>query len=124
MNIIKNMKVGRAITLSVIVPALVALFFASQLIMKEYKLNKSIANLHVLAELSVKVSDLVHEQQKERGATAVFVGSNGQKFSYELAVQRKLTNKKISDLKAFTSHFDSAEYGNIFEGKYNDLFTT
>ena len=58
------------------------------------KLNKGI-------ELSVKLSSLVHETQKERGFTAGFIGSNGTKFKDNLASQQETTNIKIDGLKLF-----------------------
>ncbi len=124
MNFIKNMKVSRAIFLAVTVPTLVALFFASLSVMEEYHLNKSMAELESLTELSVKMSNLVHEQQKERGATAVYLGSNGAKFASELSAQRKSTDKKRDDLMNFVSGFDYDGHGEVFESKYKDVFAT
>ena len=45
-------------------------------------------------KLAVAFSNLVHETQKERGATAGFIGSKGKKFTKRLPKQRLLTNKK------------------------------
>ena len=41
---------------------------------------------------AAEMSSLVHEQQKERGATSVFLSSGGTKFVDELAAQRKTTD--------------------------------
>ncbi|MEI6895018.1 MAG: methyl-accepting chemotaxis protein [Colwellia sp.] len=51
-----------------------------------------------LTKLSVVYSDLVHELQKERGATAGFIGSNGSKFSVQLISQRKNTDEKSQEM--------------------------
>ncbi len=53
------------------------------------------------ARLSVKLSDLLHEFQKERGASAGFLSSKGAKFATTLSRQRKLTDEKISLLKSY-----------------------
>ncbi len=124
MNFIKNMKVSRAILLAVTVPTLVALFFAAQLVMDEYHFNKSLAELHSTTELSIKMSALVHEQQRERGITAVYLGSNGKKFSSELSSQREQTDKKRDDLMSFVSDFDYKARGHQFESKYKDMLST
>ena len=50
-------------------------------------------------KVAVAISNLVHETQKERGATAGYVGSKGKKFSKRLQNQRVITNKKIKKLK-------------------------
>jgi len=49
-----------------------------------------------LSKLSVVYSELVHELQKERGATAGYLGSKGAKFSEILKNQRKDTDNKIN----------------------------
>ncbi|MDH4248234.1 MAG: methyl-accepting chemotaxis protein [Deltaproteobacteria bacterium] len=48
-----------------------------------------------LVRLSVAASNLVHELQKERGATAVFISSKGTDYARELAEQQKVTDAKI-----------------------------
>ena len=50
-------------------------------------------------KLAVSISNLVHETQKERGATAGYIGSKGKKFTKRLPAQRLLTDKKLKILK-------------------------
>jgi len=50
-------------------------------------------------KLAVAISDFVHESQKERGATAGYVGSKGEKFAQILQKQRLVTDKKLKSLK-------------------------
>lgn len=45
--------------------------------------------------VAVGISEFVHESQKERGLTAVFVGSKGEKFRSELLAQRRATDAKL-----------------------------
>ncbi|MEA2110515.1 MAG: nitrate- and nitrite sensing domain-containing protein [Campylobacterota bacterium] len=54
-----------------------------------------------VTELSVKMSAVLHELQKERGASAGFIGSKGNKFRDILPKQQGDTDAKIRDLKAF-----------------------
>ena len=68
-------------------------FIIDQLRIKNTSLQKQI-------ELLVSATNLVHELQKERGATAGFIGSKGSKFSTILKKQRETTNKKIAILKS------------------------
>jgi methyl-accepting chemotaxis protein len=42
--------------------------------------NKRLEKLKVLSIISAKISLLLHETQKERGASAGFIGSHGKKF--------------------------------------------
>ena len=56
--------------------------------------------------LSQKLSLLIHETQKERGASAGFLGSKGKKFIKILPKQRVLTNSKNSELEAYIATLD------------------
>ena len=60
------------------------------------KVNHSERVKEVLT-LDTKISLLLHETQKERGATAGFLGSKGTKFADILEKQRNLTNEKYDD---------------------------
>ncbi|MFK7862399.1 MAG: nitrate- and nitrite sensing domain-containing protein [Granulosicoccus sp.] len=59
-----------------------------------------------LAKLSVFTSQTVHELQKERGASAGFIGSRGLKFGSIVSQQRKTTDQKLSALNEHLSSFD------------------
>ena len=56
-------------------------------------------NLKKQVNIAILISQLIHETQKERGATAGFIGSKGTKFTDKILNQRKLTNIKLSKLK-------------------------
>ncbi|GAA3920680.1 methyl-accepting chemotaxis protein [Litoribacillus peritrichatus] len=57
--------------------------------------------ISTLVALTVSASDLVHELQKERGATAGFLGSKGTSFGDTLSTQRKRTDSKLNALNTF-----------------------
>lgn len=63
--------------------------------------RNEMSELSDLTELTIVYSDLVHELQKERGATAGFISSKGEKFGDILRKQRKLTDERISALNDF-----------------------
>jgi methyl-accepting chemotaxis protein len=54
-----------------------------------------------LVNLSVKMSAVLHEMQKERGASAGFLGSKGTKFVDILPKQHQSTDIKIKELKRY-----------------------
>jgi methyl-accepting chemotaxis protein len=58
--------------------------------------SREMSTLTELTQLSVIYSDLVHELQKERGMTAGFIGSKGEKFTLKLKNQRRQTTEKIN----------------------------
>jgi methyl-accepting chemotaxis protein len=56
-----------------------------------------------LFELARRIARLVHETQRERGETAVLLGSDGQRFAAELAAQRAQTDCWIADLESYAT---------------------
>jgi methyl-accepting chemotaxis protein len=64
-----------------------------------------------LADLNVRTSALVHELQRERGRTSLFMGSQGTRFGPELATQRGITDKASGEFKAFLSTFGADAHG-------------
>ncbi len=57
------------------------------------------AELGRTADLTTGISSLVHELQKERGATALFLGSRGTRFKAPLRVQRTATDQRSAQLR-------------------------
>ncbi len=72
-------------------------------------------NLTELSRLSVKISAVVHEMQKERGLTAAMLGSKGERFVEELNAQRRETDKKVEEFKAAALHADLDKYKTHFK---------
>ena len=66
--------------------------------------GRAMARMEELAGLSVRIGAFVHEAQKERGASSLYLGSKGSQFAPELAAQRTLTDAAraalIADLDA------------------------
>ena len=66
--------------------------------------GRAMARMEELVGLSVRIGAFVHEAQKERGASSLYLGSKGSQFAPELAAQRKLTDAAraalIADLDA------------------------
>ncbi|MBE7204539.1 MAG: nitrate- and nitrite sensing domain-containing protein, partial [Parafilimonas terrae] len=51
-----------------------------------------------LVGLASRISAFVHEAQRERGASSLFIGSKGAQFRSELEAQRALTDKLAGDI--------------------------
>ncbi len=67
--------------------------------------------------IASNISNLLHETQKERGATAGFIGSKGKKFATKLPNQRKLTDSKISVLKKSLLKYNLKAYPKAIKQK-------
>lgn len=104
----KKISLQTRIALAAGVPLLVAVLFMSNTIWESYQVSQAMRQSESLSRLSTSISSVVHEAQKERGASGVFMGSQGKKFGQELAQQRKTTDSKVAELNAFLKDFDAA----------------
>ena len=93
------------------------LIFTGYLLIEKRHVSSEMESLNDLARLGPVVSALVHEMQKERGASAGFIGSKGQKFTQKLSEQREQTNAKNTALTEACKAFDVAAYGPGLLGK-------
>ena len=81
--------------------------------------------LSSLARLAPSISALVHELQKERGASAVYIGSAGQNDSAQrLNGQRPRTDRRRQDLEQTLESFDSDGYGETFAARLQQALGT
>lgn len=62
--------------------------------------------LALLVRLAVTVGDLLHETQRERGSSSVFMSSRGTKFVGELQAQRALTDERRLKYLQFVRRHD------------------
>ncbi len=106
---IKNINLKNKILIIIFAPIAMLTYFIVQQIKMDVKTMQKANHLEEVLNLSIKVSDLVHEIQKERGLGAGYIGSNGQKFEDKLTQQRIETNKKLQEL--LNSHLN-ANYTN------------
>lgn len=78
------------------IPILFFLWFSISSISQSISTTREMLALTQVTNLSVVYSELVHELQKERGMTAVFIGSQGKRFANQLNTQRTTTDLKIA----------------------------
>jgi len=95
------MTIKKKLMLLLALPLFGLIVMSAKSILTDYTNKQSLEKLKIGIELSSKISILVHETQKERGATAGFLGSKGKKFTDTLPKQRELTNSKAQEFKRF-----------------------
>ncbi|MGB5919938.1 methyl-accepting chemotaxis protein [Arcobacter sp.] len=101
MNIIENASIKKRLFLIFIVPLVAIILLSSLVIFEHYQDYKHYQKLEIMMNLNSNISQVLHELQKERGASAGYIGSKGEKFSDILKNQRLSTNKKIKNLENF-----------------------
>ncbi|MDP6591294.1 MAG: methyl-accepting chemotaxis protein, partial [Alphaproteobacteria bacterium] len=106
----KNTKIGIRIIMALVLPVVGMLAFSGMMVFEKYQASEEMGKVLELAEVAPVISAVVHELQKERGASAVFIASKGSKFAQELPAQRKLTDEKHTALGETLKSFDAASF--------------
>lgn len=116
-KIIANLSIRNKIFILILVP------FVAYLVLNVLKLSVVQEEIHTqkdiitLTKVSVLASNLVHELQKERGASAGFTNSKGEKFSDVLDDQRLLTNERAEDLRTLLEKTETEKFGDEYNGQ-------
>ncbi|MEO5327162.1 MAG: methyl-accepting chemotaxis protein [Magnetococcus sp. THC-1_WYH] len=85
----------------------------------KYETLSKMSDMERLSGLAVRISTLVHETQKERGMTAGFLGSKGEKFKAELPQQRKNTDDRSNLLRNDLQSINTRTLGSDFSSVLN-----
>lgn len=78
------MSIRAKLTALFVIPLSVFLIVSALQIIEATQRANNISNLEKLSQLAIHISALIHETQKERGASGIFLASQGEKFSSEL----------------------------------------
>jgi methyl-accepting chemotaxis protein len=119
-NFLNNTSIGMRIAMALVLPVLGMLAFSGMTVLEKQSIVSEIEHLEELSNRAPIVSALVHELQKERGASAVFIGSKGTKMKDILPPQKKLTSEKYADLEKTLASFDAEDYGPVLVGKISE----
>ena len=115
------MTLNRRLAILILIPLFGLLLTAGQSVYYFYTAKTTVADevhkVNSLAGLSVKISETIHELQKERGRSSGYLGSNGKKFTSELPTQHLLTNDKLASLDKCIRAFNKHSYGNRFNDR-------
>lgn len=98
MKFLHSISIGNKFALALL-PLLLALGgFTFNGMSERHQAELEMIRLEALMGLAQGAGELVHELQRERGMSAGYFGSQGQRFGPELAAQRKLSDKTASAL--------------------------
>lgn len=89
----KNLSFKYKLLMLITLPVLISTVLLVKQVINSYTVNQQTGELSIYTALVTVNSALVHEVQKERGATAGFLGSKGQQFSDVLREQRVKTKQ-------------------------------
>ncbi len=92
--------------LILIAPLIGLLYFSVREVIEKREISSDMTQNSRVIGMCSKMSNLIHCIQKERGATAIFLGSQGNKFNKELQLFRQNTNKSLNDLELYLTDLD------------------
>ena len=117
MNFLKQFTIKQKLLGVVFVVSLLLIFNTILTVIQTKNTETRLNKLENLTILSAKISLLLHETQKERGASAGYIASNGKKFANILPKQRKLTNKRLNEFKTELKTIDLSKFDTNLKAK-------
>jgi len=102
-----------------LLPSMVTGFFLYTVIDGKIRVKTEANRINALSEYIINASGLLHELQKERGASAVYVASGGKKMAEELPVARGDADKALAPFHEFMKSFNVKQYGDEFNSAVN-----
>ncbi|MEE4244301.1 MAG: nitrate- and nitrite sensing domain-containing protein [Kangiellaceae bacterium] len=107
-QLIANQNVKNQLIILVALPLIILLWFAIQRIDQSTTDYDEFFEFNQMTNVSIAGMSLIHEMQKERGMTASFIGSKGDKFKNDLPGQRTKVDEKLLALRALTNEIQSS----------------
>jgi methyl-accepting chemotaxis protein len=101
MRLWRNAKIRTKVTSGLVVAIAGMACFALAVIVDNQQRAAESVRVGTLTQLSVKVGNLLHETQRERGRTAQFTSSKGTAFGTELKAQQAATDMRVAELNTF-----------------------
>lgn len=121
LGLIGNIRLRSKMLLLVSVPFIALCFTSFGLLNQIQKELESTSRFESLSALALASSALVHETQKERGSSAGYLSSKGQKFSEILSTQRPITDRRIGAFEKELTLIDASLYGDAFQTNLAEL---
>lgn len=115
MPLSKQTSISRKLVTMLLIPLLGLIGLGSMLAWERLADMRANDRMGRLLQLSVQIGSLVHDLQKERGTTALYIGSGGRQYRDEVMQARAQCDARVSALEAACSELDPAAYGPRFE---------
>ncbi|MGH1373318.1 MAG: methyl-accepting chemotaxis protein [Cellvibrionaceae bacterium] len=109
MQALKNLSVRTKLLLLISLPVIGLAYFSGLGLKTASTTAANATTIEILVEIAAANSNLVHELQKERGASAGFLGSAGKKFSDVLRNQHRTTDNAIQKRQKLLDQFNHSE---------------
>jgi len=115
-----NLSIKLKMALMVFIPATAISILLILNTYKSYTDLKELSKIEQATILATKISAMVHNTQKERGASAGYVGSDGKKFVNTMPNIRKETDAKRAEMEDFYTNMDFSIYPKEMQKQMDD----
>jgi len=100
---LSNIRIAGRLAIAILVPLGVCAFLAGYDLLQTWHVRSEMAKLNQMTQAVAGVSRFVHQLQRERGASALFIGSKGAQMANELATERAHTDETRATATTFLS---------------------
>jgi len=105
---LKNLSIKSKLILLVSIFIVALLFVSGKSVIYDMNKYSELQTLKKGVELSIDVSNLVHETQIERGLTAKYLSTKDQNIHMALQKQRARTDKRVNEYRTYVKNIDVA----------------
>ena len=96
---LKNLKIAPKLLMLIMIPIIGMTFFAAKILIDNLSTLNNMHTTQALVAVSVASGNLIHELQKERGLTAGFLASKGEKNKEELQKQSQASDAMLNNAR-------------------------
>ena len=108
---LNNLRISLRIAIACLLPLIAFTVFAGKALLEKQAALSDAQRIAEIAEAAPVISNLVHEMQKERGASAGFINSKGAAFADTLRNQRPATDKTLAGAQQRMAELAKANSG-------------
>jgi methyl-accepting chemotaxis protein len=111
MSFFRRLRIVHRIAIALLIPSIALALAAAIIVAGKHQTSAQMERLSTLTDLATTIGAVVHDLQRERGASAVFIGSKGQQLVKELPEQRALTDAQLDKFAGMLKDFDAQSAG-------------
>ena len=102
-----NVRIGTRVGLALALPIVGVMVLSAWMVTGYFRVANEMRDLRAIGELAPAIGDLIHAVQKERGVSAIFIGSAGNGLAERLPVRQAETDEKNVRLTSVLTYFDA-----------------
>jgi methyl-accepting chemotaxis protein len=121
---LNDARISVRIAIACLLPLAAFTAFAGKDLLERHSALSSAESIAVVADAAPMISNLVHELQRERGASAGFINSNGKSFADTLRNQRPSTDKILATSRQQMGELAKANAGTKFARDLDEAQST